>query len=298
MKNFFNNENVALALDNKQIFIYYRDRLINLYMSRFKWTMPETCDQWFLERTLLNQASATILKEKYSQFWLSVGYTYSGHLNVYGYPTNIKGVGYANYVNIEPDKFVIIFDNMSRTSTLQTINIFAALLWEIHQTYRSNLQTQTTPYLIAAPKNMQLSIKNILLKLFGKSPVLELAPSFDPEMLKVLDLKVDFKGKDMLDNLKVVWNMALGMIGVMAPTEKRERLISTEVSTDQSENITQLNSALMARRIAVDKLNKIQDDFEFKVDIADISEIVAELHPYNDLNEGVYDNGSLHNNDI
>lgn len=298
-----NNPNLALITTNQDIYIYYRNRLVNLYMSRFVWNMPDTCDQWFLERTFLNSATAAILQEEVSDAWLSVGYTYYGNLNIYGLPTKIRGVGYGGFTNIKPKQFVIGFDNMARTSALPVIDMFARLLWEVHMTYRSNLQTQARPYIISAPKNMQLSIKNILLKLFGHAPVLELANSFDPEQIKVLDLKVDFVGKDILENLQTIWDMALAMLGLMSGTEKKERMITGEADANQWENLASLNSGLMSRRIMIDKLLKMDPSFDWNVEIAKIPTAELQLTPYdvnmNDpaVREEQY-NGTIHGDSV
>lgn len=268
--NIFDEPNMPELINNNYIYNYWRTRLINLYMSRFEWDLPDTCDAWFLEDTFLRNSTACFLQEKNTGDWMSLGYTYFGSLNVYGYPTDIRGVGYAGtsgikddkveYTNIIPaeGKFVVGFDNMSRTPPMQTINLFAYLLWEVHMTYRSNLTQQNTPYIITAPKNLMLSIKNIMLKIFGKERVIELNQTQNiEEIIKVLDLKVDFKGKDLLETLDIIWNMALAMLGLMNGTEKKERMIKVETDMNQWENLTVLGGALMARERMLDKAIKL-----------------------------------------
>lgn len=266
----FDTPNLPTEIQNSQIYNYYRSRLINLYMSRFEWDLPDTCDQWFLEDSFLRSGTACFMQEINTGDWLSLGYVYMGTLNLYGYPTEIRGVGYAggverskkqfDFTNIIPakDKFVVGFDNMSRTAPMVTINTFAYLLWEIHMTYRSNLTQQNTPYLITAPKNLMLSIKNIMLKLFGKERVIELNNTQNIEdIIKVLDLKVDFKGKELLETLAIVWNMALSMLGLMNGTQKKERMIQVETDMNEWENLTVLGGTLLARERMLDKAIKL-----------------------------------------
>lgn len=269
----FDDPNLPAAINNNQIYQYWRSRLMNLYMSRFEWELPDTCDGWFLENTFMQAGTACFLQEKNTGDWLSLGYTYRGTLNLYGYPTDIVGIGYAgsqglkdvhyNYSNIIPKEgqFVVGFDNMSRTAPMVTINTFAYLLWEIHMTYRSNLTQQNTPYIITAPNDKSLlqSIRNVMLKIFGKERVIELkdqTAKFE-DVIKTLDLKVDFKGKELLETLDIVWNMALAMLGLMNGTEKKERMIKVETDMNQWENLTVLGGTLMAREKMLDKAIKL-----------------------------------------
>lgn len=266
----FDSPNLPDELKNTAIYNYYRSRLINLYMSRFEWDLPDTCDPWFLENTFLSQGTACFLQEKNTGDWLSLGYTYFGSLNIYGYPTDIRGVGYAGtsgvkdnkieYTNIIPieNQFVVGFDNMARFTPMTTINTFAYLLWEVHMTYRSNLTQQNTPYIITAPKNLMLSVKNIMLKIFGKERVIELNNTQNiKDIIDVLDLKVEFKGKDLLETLATIWNMALAMLGLMNGTQKKERMIEIESDMNQWENLTVLGGTLMARETMLEKAMKL-----------------------------------------
>lgn len=266
----FDSPNLPAEINNSQIYNYYRSRLINLYMSRFEWDLPDTCDQWFLEDSFLRSGTACLMQEETTGDWLSLGYVYMGNLNLYGYPTEIRGVGYAggnergkmqfDFTNIKPrDKnFAIGFDNMARFTPMTTINTFAYLLWEVHMTYRSNLTQQNTPYILTAPKNLMLSVKNIMLKIFGKERVIELNNTQNiKDIIDVLDLKVDFKGKDLLETLATIWNMALAMLGLMNGTQKKERMIEIESDMNQWENLTVLGGTLMARETMLEKAMKL-----------------------------------------
>ena len=268
----FDDANMPSEINNNMIYQYYKTRLQNLFMSRFEWTLPDTCNEWFLEDTFMRQGTATFLQEEYTGDWMSLGYTFNGTLNVYGLPTDIRGMGYCGntsfdanrtvYNQIKPkdSNFVIGFDNADRKIPMTTINLFAYLLWEVHMTYRSNLTQQNTPYLITVPnKNILLSIKNIMLQIFAKNRVIELT---DPnvkleEIINVLDLRVDFKGKELLETLDIIWNMGLAMLGLMNGTEKKERMIKVETDMNQWENLTVLGGTLKEREKMLDQAIKL-----------------------------------------
>lgn len=253
-------EDKALFVDNQMIYRYYRERLINLALSQFEWHgLPETCDRLFFERALLYNGTAAFIKPEGTDFWLSVGYVLQGDLNVYGYPTKIRGVGFGNKANIIPEEgqWEFLYDNMTRTSLLPKIDMYARLLWECHQTFRSNLQQQITPYIISASgQDAKLGLRNLFNNIFGFRRVIELRSNFDPDQIKTIDTHADFHGIEMLDCLKALWAEALSMLGITAETTKKERLLNNEITLDRQEDLISLNSRLLNRVEFANKMNK------------------------------------------
>lgn len=250
------NSEKSLIINNVEIYNYYRERLINLALSQFEWHgLPETCNRLFMEKSLLFNGKACFIKPKDTKFWLSTDWILKGPLDVYGWPMNIRGVGYGKYNNIEGDEWEVFYDNMTLTSLLPKIDMYAKLLWECHNTYRSNLQQQITPYVVLTSKNESLSVKNMFNRIFGFQPVVEVKNTFDPSTIQTIDTRVDFKGKELLENLKVLWAEALSMLGITGETSKKERLISDEIVLNRQEDVISLNSRLSNRIEICNKMN-------------------------------------------
>lgn len=271
-------EDKNLVINNSEIYRYYRERLINLALAQFEWHgLPETCDRLYFEKSLLYNGKAAMGKVTGTDIWLGLDYIYKGNLDVYGYPTDIRLVP-ANGQRglIEVDEWQFLFDNMTWASLMPKIDLYARLLWEVHNTYRSNLQQQITPYLIATTRNESLSIKNIFNRIFGFQPVIELKNTFDPDAIKTIDTRVDFKGTELLENLKVVWAEALSMLGITAETTKKERLLNNEITIDRQEDIISLNSRLLNR---VEFCNKMNKKYGFNLSVNLSSNDMA-LNPY------------------
>ena len=116
-----------LVIENVEIYNYYKERLINVALSQFSYQkLPEYCDRMYFERVLLMNGTAAFYKPKDTDFIVSTGYVYdasgqNGGFDLYGYPTKIRGMGY-NATNIETDDFVILFDNMTKTSLMNKID--------------------------------------------------------------------------------------------------------------------------------------------------------------------------------
>jgi len=250
-------EDKALMVQNSEIYLYYKERLINLALAQFEWHgLPETCDRLWFERSLLFNGKAAMYQPTGLDVWLSTDYLQVGDFDVYGYPTNIVGIGY-NAKNIETDNWKILYDNMTRTTLIPKIDLYARLLWEVHNTFRSNLQQQITPYLVATTRNQALTFKNLFNRIFGFQPVIEIKNTENiDEIIKTFNLGVEFKGLEMLDCLKRLWAEALAMLGITAETTKKERLIEGEITLNRQEDNIGLNARLLNRLDFCNKMNK------------------------------------------
>lgn len=250
-------EDKTLMVQNSEIYLYYKERLINLALAQFEWHgLPETCDRLWFERSLLFNGKAAIYQPTGLDVWLSTDYLQVGDFDVYGYPTKIVGIGY-NAKNIETDNWKILYDNMTRTTLIPKIDLYARLLWEVHNTFRSNLQQQITPYLVATTRNQALTFKNLFNRIFGFQPVIEIKNTENiDEIIKTFNLGVEFKGLEMLDCLKRLWAEALAMLGITAETTKKERLIEGEITLNRQEDNIGLNARLLNRLDFCNKMNK------------------------------------------
>ena len=250
-------EDKALMVQNSEIYLYYKERLINLALAQFEWHgLPETCDRLWFERSLLFNGKAALYQPTGLDVWLSTDYLQVGDFDVYGYPTKIVGIGY-NAKNIETDNWKILYDNMTRTTLIPKIDLYARLLWEVHNTFRSNLQQQITPFLVATTRNQALTFKNLFNRIFGFQPVIEIKNTENiDEIIKTFNLGVEVKGLEMLDCLKRLWAEALAMLGITAETTKKERLIEGEITLNRQEDNIGLNARLLNRLDFCNKMNK------------------------------------------
>ena len=271
-------EDKRLIIDNSQIYQYYRERLINLALAQFEWHgLPETCDRLYFEKSLLFNGKAAMGKVTGTDIWLGLDYIYKGKLDVYGYPTDIRLVpANGQHGLIEVDEWQMLFDNMTWASLMPKIDLYAKLLCEIHNVFRSNLTQQITPYLITTTKNESLGIKNLFNRVMGFQPVIEVRNTFDPNNIQTLDTRVDFKGTELLETLKITWAEALSMLGITAETTKKERLLSDEITIDRQEDIISLNSRLLNR---VEFCNKMNNKYGFNLSV-NLSSNDLSLNPY------------------
>ena len=264
-----------LVIDNIQIYNYYRERLINIALSQFVWkNIPKTMDRWYLERTLLFNGTAAVYRPKVTpDIWLGSDYVQtSGTLDFYGYPTAIAGYGQNTQGQIETDEFKVLFDNNSRTSMLPKIDLYAKLLWEVHNTYRENLKAQRCPYIITCNKNEALSYDNIMNRIDGFDPVVKIRDSASvKENIGVLNLDVKYIGTELLENLTSIWNQALAMLGISGENDKKERMITREAMSNIHQDAVTLSARLLNRLEFCDYMN---DKYGYNWNVEEVSQDV------------------------
>lgn len=255
-----NKEERMLAIENWHLYRYYYERLVNIALSQFQWVgLPDTCDRLYFERMLLFRGKAAMYTPKGTDFWLTTDYVLRGKLSVYDYPTEIIGVGGGGNTNIEvdPDKWRILFDNMTREPLITKIDLYAKLLYETHQTIRSNLKHQNTPYIVACNRNKLATFRAFFKKVFSYDPVIETNQALDIQNSVVkIDLGVEFKGNELYQLLQSIWREALSMLGISYQSTKKERLLEGELQMNQQGDLVSLNSRLMNREEFCDKMNK------------------------------------------
>lgn len=250
-------KNRNLRIENSHIYDHYWSRLLAAALAEFRWNdLPATCDMLFFERSLVYDAQASIYTVAGSpDTWLSTGFVCQSGFNVYGFPTKISGVGY-NQANIPVDRFVVCYDNVLKESLLPKLELYAKLLYECHNTFRSNLRQQNTPYIIKSERNTLLSIRNFFNNIFGFDPVVEVRPSFDTKGIDTLDLRVDFKGKELWECLQMIWKDAMSMLGITTQNTKKERLLDNEVQMNRMGDAIALQTRLLTRQDFCDRFNR------------------------------------------
>ena len=190
-------EDIGLFVDNQKIYNFYYDRICQVALSQFQYgNLPSTCDRWFFEWKAMRDGQAALCVPDGSRELMSLGFvpyldeeqTSAGQMlyNAYGYPTGIKGIGWADgdVINgqvlhgagyqVTTHDFVVMYDNMGRMSMMGYIDLYARLLWECHMIIRSNQKFQNIPYLVKASKDSKLSVDNFFQDLWNRKRAIEL----------------------------------------------------------------------------------------------------------------------------
>lgn len=253
-----NNFSESAWLNNNTYMQYY-NRLCELSLSMFEWkNLPDTVDPRFLELTLFKDGQAVFFKDDVMGY-LTLQVAVNGMFDVYRIPTKRRAYavnGYNN--NLDEKNSVIIYNNYLHTNSMLDVKMFSKRLYNLDRAIDVNANAQKTPILIQCGENERLSLENLYKEYDGNSPVI-----FGSKDLSLKDVRSISTGApyvaDKLYQLKTqIWNEALTYLGISnTNVQKKERLITDEVTRNQGGTIASRYSRLQARREACKKINRI-----------------------------------------
>ena len=247
------------ARKNNASFIQYYDRLVELAISMFEWkNLPDSVDPRFLELTLFSTGQCLFFEDEVMGY-LTLPNAQGGPLDVYRIPINRRAYAVTGYNKPLTDKdSVIIWNNYLHTNSMLVIQNFAQRLWDLDRIIDVNAKAQKTPILVLCNENERLSLKNFYKMYDGNEPMIAADKSFNVESIKALNTEAPYVA-DKLYSLKTqYWNEALTYLGISnLNLQKKERLVSDEVTRNMGGTIASRYSRLEARREACDKINKM-----------------------------------------
>lgn len=257
-KNNRNNRWESAKLNNYTYNQYY-NRLTELAINMYEWkNLPDSVDERFLELTLFSDGMAVFFIDPVLGH-LCLQCKIGGALDVYRIP--IRRTAYAtNGYNmpLTADDSVIIFNNYLHTNSLLDIEMYARRLYNIERAIDVNVNAQKTPMIIRGTENQRLTLKNLYMQYDGNEPFIFGDKELDLESIKVLKTDAPYVA-DKLNVLKrQIWNEALTYLGIEnSNTEKKERLVSDEITSNLGGVEAQRFTRLNARRQAAAKINKM-----------------------------------------
>ena len=287
---------------NNTTYIDYLNRLRLIATSLFTWDKLDDYAGYgasrFLEQSLYDNGRACFVKDNELGF-LALKVNPSDKLNVYNLP--IKVTAWSTGYNKEYDfnDIVYIMNNELMIPTAQSIQLFVYRLYETECTIDVNLIAQKTPVLIEGDTKTILTLKNVYMQYSGNTPFIFGNKQFDiSNKLNVLKTDAPY----LIDKLELhkheIWNEALTYLGIdNANTDKKERLITDEVESNNELINYYLNCFYKTRKKACDEINnKYGLDIEIKLnkDVLDLlNKTESDIINYSkgsDDNEQIYDN--------
>ena len=256
----FTEQTMSVKDLNDLTYIDYFDRLKLLSMSMFEWSgLPDSISKRFLEKTLFQQGKAVFCDaSKRGLGLLCLPGTVSGQLNVYGEPINmmVHGVNFAE--NYTLDECVLIKNNYLLKPTIYTIQLYAQRLYEVERSIDTNIKGQKFPRLIKGSERQQLTLKNIYNQYDGNAPVIYIDTSLNKDAFTVLNTETPYVADKLLQYKHDLWNECLSFLGINnANTDKKERLITDEVESNNQQIQLSADIMLMCRKEAALEINEM-----------------------------------------
>ena len=178
--------------------------------------------------------------------------------NIYMLPEKIMAWSLGYNKTIDFDDLVYVMNNDLQLPTSQTINLIAYRLYETERTIDTNLIAMKTPILIEGDTKTILTLKNVYMQYSGNTPFIFGNKQFDiSNKLNVLKTDAPY----LIDKLELhkheLWEEALTYLGINnANTDKKERLITDEVNSNNDLINFYLNCFYKTRKEACDMINE------------------------------------------
>lgn len=245
---------------NNLTYRQYLNRLTELAISMFEWkNLPDTVDARYLELHLFETGCMVYFKDDVIGD-LCLNCIVNGRLDVYGNPLLRRAYsGYNNYQKLLTYKdSVIIWNNYLHSNSILDVEMFARRLYNIDRIIDVNANAQKTPVLLQGSEKQRLTLLNLYKEYDGNAPFIFGDKNLDINSLKAFSTNAPYVC-DKLYQLKTqIWNEALTYLGISnINIQKKERLITDEVTRNQGGTIASRYSRLESRRQAVEKINKM-----------------------------------------
>ena len=285
---------------NNMTYIDYLDRLRMLATSLFEWeNLDKICGtgaERFLEQSLYEYGKACFVKDETLGF-MTLKVNPSDKLNVYNLPTKVNAWSIGYNKEYDFDDIVYIMNNELQKPTLDTLRLFAYRLYDTERVTDTNLNAMRTPVLIEGDTKTILTLKNVYMQYSGNMPFIFGNKQFDiSNKLNVLKTDAPYI-IDKLDNHKhQIFNEALTVLGIdNANTDKKERLITDEVESNEDLINYYLNCWYKTRKRACDQINeKFLSNSDIKINLK-LNKDVLDLIKFTENDIMIQDKGGDEN---
>lgn len=254
-------------LMNNRTYNDYLDRMRKICLSMFEWVnLPNSMNARFIEQCLYYQGQAALLFDK-DYGYLNTMASDGGYINIYGLPTEImcysyrfnqrRGL-YTVDTGEEKDKeCILVLNNYDRVPTSYTISLFAYRLAEAQRTADVNVKAQRTPILITTDQKQYFTLKKMYEEYDGNTPAIFADKNvITPDALKSIKTDAPMIIQDLMDYKREIWNEFLTFMGISNLSEKRERMISNEIDSNNELVNLNLQALLIPRKEACRQFNE------------------------------------------
>ena len=249
---------------NSALFMMYRQQIIKLAMNRFKWiNLPPTCNERYLEMTLLFHGIATIaFPSRQRGTFYSTQVAQMSPPNVYDNPTKWLSVGNNGWrFKCSNRNGIIVWDNRARYPLMQMVDMWARELVDVRRTKQLNRMHVKTPYLIKCSPEQEQQAENIYKQMAGGEPAIITTTGIENIDIDVIKTDVPYLGEELTAEEINTWQQIYQMLGIENLTFKAERMVQDEVNKRDEPSDLMALDGLNCRREACEQLNARFGDY-------------------------------------
>lgn len=254
----------AELCNNETEYVWF-NRLVEIALNGIKWhNLPPEIDARYLELALLFCGSALFFHDEEAGFavWR---YAPIGRYDHYRDPERRRAIPeMGNTYNrvLTADDSVIIWNNLTRTPDIIALRYYTRKLSATDRAIDVNIAGQKTPKMVICDERQRLTFENLIAQYTGNLPFIFGAKSLQElGNIQVLDTSAPFVAADLAAIKRQQFAEALTYFGIEnSSSEKKERLVSDEVTSNLGAVEIARECRLNARRMAADAINRMFGD--------------------------------------
>lgn len=232
-------------------------RLETLACSQFEWRgFTGDMNRRYLERKLYELGSVAFGEMTHAPGRvIHHPYRGDGNIDQYGELGALKLIN-ARGENVDVSSWEIMRDSSKGLPMRAQMEAYAAVLTYHDVVYEANLKQQLRPYIFSGSEKLSNTFANIFDDIENFAPYVQLSDKISRDNFDILLTGATFQGLSIQEAKRGYWAEALGILGISSETTKKERLIADEVVINRQEDTVLLNSRLMERVEAAEKINE------------------------------------------
>lgn len=238
---------------------YWKNIAINIFEWKGLEDISPSLTSEIIEETLYDKGSCIFFKDS-NLGYMALPAVSNNRLNVYFKPTQFRAVGCGYNKEYNIDNSVLIKNNSLKTPTADIVNYYTYKLADIELTKDLHRNAHKTPIILETTEDTLLTAKNIFKQIMSKEPVIFKNKTRGEGEVGVSVLNADVpyindKLEDDYHNYEARILTALGLDNYVE--DKKERVQSAEVESQQEYIISSFRVSLKERQKACEKINKM-----------------------------------------
>lgn len=255
---------------NSEVFWYNFNRLKLKAISMFEWiNLPEEIDERYLELMLCQNGYVCFFKDQLVpdvDTYFALQCTLGGRFNVYNIPTVYQIYTASGYnTRRTAEDSVIIYNNLLHSPSVPLLMYHAYNIANVERTIEINLNQLKRPYIFLVPENQRFTFTKLVNDIKNNQDVIIGNKDLNLENVLPINTITPNNTLDLYTLKKRYYNEALTDMGINnLNVDKKERLVSDEVSSNDEDVLINRNSMLYARKIACKQINEM---FGLNIDV-------------------------------
>lgn len=254
-------------LMNDSTYVDYLERMKKICLSMFEWqNLPTSMNARFLEMCLFYNGQAALLYDD-NYGYINTMAADGGYINIYGLPTELNCYSYrfnqrrslymTDTGEEKGSECILVMNTYERVPTCATVNLFAYRLAEAQRTADVNIKAQRTPILLTTDQKQLFTLKKMYEEYDGNTPAIFADKnSITPDALKAIKTDAPFIAQNIMDYKREIWNEFLTFMGISNLSEKRERMVTNEIDSNNELVNLNLQALLTPRKEACRQFNE------------------------------------------